>query len=424
MRSVSGVRGVVMLSIALAVSEVQAGRVRACRDLCHDAVTRCADEASVAAGCTAGSSCPGLRHRMTRTCRRLFEGACRRAPEVPLACGAADVTSTTSTPTTSTSTTSAVLGTTTTTIPTPGDPLCALGERSLSEFEASWTARLSVDGRGFMVFRDGARHVLALSAGIQMAADGRVLDLQGLPLQGYELDEQWRPSAALTDVDLSKVGSGVRATSRVTLALRLDPAAAVLSPFALEWGWEQVGTFSLGFRVWDGLGVARELGIVVAHVGPHRWRFSTFVTGPDLAGILLDQRTVEFDQSGSPFATNLLVDIPSIPWAGAPSSAITLNLGPVREESGDVIQYIDDDGYGASPISDLRIMPDGTVYAFLLDGRVEAPYRVGLAIVPAPARLDECGPGYLLETALSGSAQVAAPGVLGTGGVEMTGRLW
>lgn len=360
---------------------------------------------------------------MTRTCRRLFERACRRAPEVPLTCGAADVTSTTSTPTTSTSTTNAV--STTTTIPTPRDPLCELGERSLSDFEASWTAHLAVDGRGFMVFRDGARHALALSAGIQLAADGRVLDLQGLPLQGYALDEHWRQSAALTDVDLSKVGSGVRATSRVTLALRVDPAAAMVSPFDVErWGWEQIGTFSVGFRVWDGLGVAREVGIMVAHIGLHRWQFSTYVTGPDLAGILLDQRTVAFDQSGGPITTNLLIDLPSIPWNGAPSSAITVDLGRVREEAGDPIQYVYDDGYGASPIGDLRIMPNGTVFASLLDGRVEEPYRVALAIVPAPARLDECGPGYLLETALSGPAQVAAPGVLGTGGVEMTGRLW
>ncbi|HTM08450.1 MAG TPA: flagellar hook protein FlgE [Verrucomicrobiae bacterium] len=301
---------------------------------------------------------------------------------------------------------------------------------------------LAIQGGGLFVLKDAAGASFYSRAGqFSLDKDGVLVNVEGLKVQGFELDSSGNPVSGLTDIVIdSKRLSPPVLTSTIDLALNLDatstvPATALpadaAATQALPSAWFAGSNFSTVATVYDSLGSAHDLTLVFRKTATaNQWSYRVLAdasevtggTAGDLMQVNAAGGLIAFNPDGSlnTGAPTNITAIGPIAWNdGASSQTIaagSINLtGTTQFSLASAVSQISQNGSPSGAVSSISIDTNGVVTGFFSSGLVEPLYRIALADFASPEGLTHLGKTLFQQSADSGAPIFGNPGDGGLG---------
>ncbi|MEW6271528.1 MAG: flagellar hook protein FlgE [Thermodesulfobacteriota bacterium] len=295
---------------------------------------------------------------------------------------------------------------------------------------------LAIEGNGFFIVRDGDGNLYTRAGNFRLSADGVLVTQQGLPLQGFEVDDLNQPVGALTDVAFDGATSQPEATTAVAVKNNLDAGATLIAGGFDATDWETASATSnvtTTTKVYDSLGVSHDVTLFFTRTGANAWDVNVGVDAGETGGTpgelaILGTVALTFNPDGSlagPDPTDVTVT-----FSGADAQTIsfdfgTPNTGPTPGEGLDgVTQFgsastvsAEANGFAAGQIEAIVVSADGLLTGVFDNGQSRALYRLALADFAAPDGLTALGSGLYRESIDSGAATVSTPGAGGLGSI-------
>ncbi|MBI2893700.1 MAG: flagellar hook protein FlgE [Deltaproteobacteria bacterium] len=266
-------------------------------------------------------------------------------------------------------------------------------------------------------------------------AEGRLVNPNGLRLQGYTANAQGVLSGKLGDLYVDGGTVPAQASTAVDLAANLDSNAQVP---ALPWDPLDPGgtsNFSTGVTVYDSLGNPHEVTVYFRKTAANAWDWHAMVDGGELTGGVAGVPT-EGASGSLTFTTNGELDTETVGAAawnfvGATAgqtidfdfgTSITTDGGTgldatTQFASASTTTGLSQDGYAAGTVSGIAIAGDGTVSGVFTNGQRRTLGQVAIADFANVQGLDRVGQGLWTETQESGEALIGAPESGGRGSI-------
>ncbi len=295
---------------------------------------------------------------------------------------------------------------------------------------------MAVEGRGFFVLRDGNGVVYSRAGDFKRNEDSQLVNSSGLVVQGYALDDNGNAVGGLTDIDFSTTGSQPTATTALELTSNLSADAAVVAGGFDGTDFDSAyasSSFTTTVRAFDTLGRAQTMTLFFTKTGANSWDVNVGVDAAATGGTpgeldILGTVALTFNGTGAltaPVPTDITLTFDGAEAQtilldfGTPSAAVGdgLGLDGVVQTGGATTLTIDQNGFPAGQLKDLRVDAQGVVTGVFDNGQSRALYRVALAGFPAPDGLENVGGGVYRETLSSGAATVGGAGDGGLGKV-------
>jgi flagellar hook protein FlgE len=293
-----------------------------------------------------------------------------------------------------------------------------ISKQGAVEYSTSSTD-LAISGKGFFLVEDGSGRAMLTRAGAFVPnGQGELVNAAGMKLLGYPANgigdaavingtaglEPVRLGAATLQAAPSRVGSLV-----VNLPSDAAAVTAVDLPSANSATVEYTAKASI--VAYDSLGDEVLLDIYMSKVADHEWEFAVFnradaaaVGGFPYAAAPLATDTVSFD----PATGRLLGMSPtSIALAVPGGEILTIDIAETSQFATDYsVIAVAVDGNAAAPVDRIEFASDGTLYAIYQNGSRIPSYRIPLANVASPDRLNpESGTVYSVS-AESGDLEI------------------
>ncbi len=302
---------------------------------------------------------------------------------------------------------------------------------------------LAVSGGGFFAVRgnvggiDGQFYTRA--GQFHMDTTGRLVNPDGLALQGYAADPTGQLGSTISDLVVDSGTLQPFASTAADIAANLDsnevvPAAwDALNP-------DGTSNFSTAMTVYDSLGNSHEITVYFRKSAANAWEWHAMVDGGELTGGTPGVPT-EGAAGTLTFTTDGALDTEA---AGASSwdfigatagQAIAFDFGTSITTDGGLgtdgtTQYaspssttaLAQDGYGAGQVQGIAIGQDGTVTGVYSNGQQRTIGQVVLAEFANDVGLERLGQGLWRESQDSGAALIGAAGS-GARGAVVQGAL-
>ena len=298
---------------------------------------------------------------------------------------------------------------------------------------------LAIQGEGFFVVEGnlaGAESRYYTRAGqFHVDNEGRIVNTEGMRLQGYTADAAGVMGAAIGDLIVNQGTVPASPTTAIAMAVNLDANDEVPPlPFDVT---DPGGTsnFSNNVTVYDSLGNAHELTVYYNKTGVNTWDWHALIDGGELTGGA-PGTPVEGASGTLTFTTEGELDTETTAggtWDflnATPAQAITFDFGTSITTDGGLgldgtTQYaspeatvaIEQDGFAAGGIAGISIAQDGTVIGIFSNGQERELGQVVTADFANVHGLERTGEGLWIQTLESGEALIGPADTAGRGGI-------
>lgn len=323
---------------------------------------------------------------------------------------------------------------------------------------------MAVDGNGFFIMKDAQGGTFYTRAGqFRLDSENRVVNPNGLFLQGYQADEDGQITGEIDNIALPTTTASPNKTTAMTVSVNLR-ADATTSTFSLS---DPTGTsdFSTSLTVYDSLGESHLLTTYYTRTASNTWTYnvvgdSSEVTSGVAAGtyhtnninstlgiVLMAKGTLTFTTSGALDTESVVTTYDTgtaAGTAGATAGAwkmsftgaasrqdVAFDFGTsITTDSGttgldgttqfgapSALVNQTQDGYGAGTLQAFLVDSKGTISGRFSNGQIRTLAQVTLARFPDPVGLIRSGKNLFAETADSGQPLKAAPDSAGLGKV-------
>ncbi len=323
---------------------------------------------------------------------------------------------------------------------------------------------MAVDGNGFFMLKDSQGGTFYSRAGqFRLDNENRVVNPNGLFLQGYQADENGQITGSIDTIALPTTTAAPNPTASVDLSANLQ-ATADTSTFDLT---DPTGTsnFSTSLSVYDSLGQSHLLTTYFTRNSSNTWEYNVVGNEEDVtAGVAsgtyhtdninstlglvrMASGTLTFTTSGALDTESEVTSyddgtsggsvgsdpgLASFSFTGAAAAQeVTFDFGTsLTTDSGQsgldgTTQFgaasslvnQTQDGYGAGSLQAFLVDSKGVVSGRFSNGQIRALAQVVLAKFPDPVGLIRTGKNLYSETADSGQPLNAAPDSAGLGKV-------
>lgn len=298
-------------------------------------------------------------------------------------------------------------------------------------FESSSSVTdIAIDGSGFFVLEDtdGSRFYTR-SGQFLINKDGKLVNSDGLVVQGNTVDSSFNLTSNLGDMVISQSPVSPTATADVGLVMNLNANSTVGAAFDAT---NPTGTsnFSAGVTVYDTLGNSHLITVYFRKDAANEWEWYSIVDDGELTGgtpgvnTIAGSGTLSFNSSGALTSGDTTA---SFAWLGAASANITFDFGTGTAASGTgldgVTQFgsdssitnISQDGFASGSLKSIEIAGDGTITGNYTNGTTQTIGQIVLATFPNQEGLSRAGSNNYIETLDSGTPTIAAAQTAGKG---------
>ncbi len=298
------------------------------------------------------------------------------------------------------------------------------------------TLDLAVDGQGFFRLSDSGATVYSRNGSFGLDREGYVVNKVGQRLTGYQADAAGTVGDTLGDLQLSTAQVDPKGTSRASLGLNLDSAAAGIDATALPFNPVDPNTYqhSTSLNIHDSQGTPHLLGLYFARDATESSRWNVYATldGDTTAVSGLAPASVSFDASGKPTGTTelelSLADLPgsTAVFPGDATAVPPVTAGSVRLDFSEITQFgsafathaLGQDGYTTGTLAGVSVGEDGVISGSYTNGQTRALGQVALVSFRNPQGLRAVGDTAWAENHASGQPVVGEPGTSSLGGVR------
>jgi flagellar hook protein FlgE len=303
---------------------------------------------------------------------------------------------------------------------------------------------LALSGDGFFVVngsvngvtgnyytRDGQTH---------LSNTGTLVNSDGLPLQGYQVQPDGTLSSKVSSVQLSTAALPPKATDSLSITANLNANA---TPPTNTWDPQNpssTSNFSTTLNVFDSLGNSHAVDVYFTNTGANSWDYHVVAAGSEVSGGTagtnqeIGTGSLTFSSDGA--LQTETVSLPAtVTFNGATQQTMNLNLGTPITPNGSgaagtgldgITQFgaassvsaQSQSGYGAGSLSGVQISADGTVSGTYSNGQTIAVGQLAIAKFPSNNGLAPTGNNLFEATAASGDAALAAAGTGGRGTIS------
>ncbi len=268
---------------------------------------------------------------------------------------------------------------------------------------------LAINGGGFFIVSgNGGENFLTRAGSFVPDKNGNLVNTAGFTLMGYEYKAGVDPTVVvngfdgLVPVQLKDEGLVAAGSTKGTMEANLPSGAAVN---------DQSKTSMV---VYDSQGNTRILDFTYTKTGPNAWGLSVV---DRTSGTTVGTQTMTFDAAGKRIgavpATLTTSAINNLPGTGANLGAITIDTSKTTQLGGDFSSTGGGiDGSKPSKMSGFEIDKEGIVYVKYGDGNLIPKFRIALATVQSPDKLQPQSGNVYSQGADSG---VIVTGFAGSG---------
>jgi flagellar hook protein FlgE len=268
---------------------------------------------------------------------------------------------------------------------------------------------LAINGGGFFIVSgNGGENFLTRAGSFVPDKNGNLVNTAGFTLMGYEYKAGVDPTVVvngfdgLVPVQLKDEGLVAAGSTKGTMEANLPSGAAV---------GEQSKTSMV---VYDSQGNTRILDFTYTKTGPNAWGLNVV---DRTSGTTVGTQTMTFDAAGKRIgavpATLTTTAINNLPGTGANLGAITIDTTKTTQLGGDFSSTGGGiDGSKPSKMSGFEIDKEGVVYVKYGDGNLIPKFRIALATVQSPDKLQPQSGNVYSQGADSG---VIVTGFAGSG---------
>ena len=309
---------------------------------------------------------------------------------------------------------------------------------------------LAIEGNGFFVIGTGDGNVFTRAGNFSLDNNGKLVTFQGLPVQGFALNDLGTAAGAPGDITVTGASSQPLATTAIALKsnLRADSPlinGGVFDQTSFDTAYA-TSNFTTSIKVFDSLGDQHTVNLFFTRTGDNAWSYNVGVDQGEISGgtpgnlEIIGSGTLTFNPDGS---LNAATDpaTASVTFGAANAQVITLSFGtpnpdPVAnpgEGIDGITQYAgpsavgfqSQNGFGAGQLLSLEFSEGGIVTGIFDNGQTRPLFQLALANFIAPDGLTPLGNGMFRESVDSGSPAIGTPqsGGLGTivaGAVELS----
>lgn len=245
---------------------------------------------------------------------------------------------------------------------------------------------LAINGRGFFIVQgtDGVEY-LTRAGSFQQLSDGSLVNAAGFKLMGYPYQDGVDPTIVINGFEgLSEINlqaSGMSATPSTAGYITANLPANETAPYSIPTSLIAV----------DSQGNSRKLDFTYTKTGDNAWSVTASYTNPDTAvtTTLLAPTAITFDADGqiltpSPnqlATTGLTINGADLGVLDIDISGLT-QLGKPFSSTGDI------NGSGASSVIGYEISEDGVVSLKFESGDLVPKFRIAMADVQSPDKLN------------------------------------
>lgn len=276
---------------------------------------------------------------------------------------------------------------------------------------------LAVQGNGFFVVQDASGSPYLTRAGSFVPdGQGRLINAAGYQLMGYSYANGVPAATAngfdgLVPVQISSSELTALPTKNATFTANLQSDAAVSAgPLPSTNAAGATYTSKSSMVMYDNLGAKKIVDIYYTKTGANTWDVAVYdqskaapgTSFPYAAGGLLTNSTMTFDGT-----TGKLTSAGSLSFTVPNGAPVTLDISKMTQlASPYTVTKAVADGNGPSTIERVEIDTDGTMYAQYADGSMKPLFKIPLADVASPDRLNSLSGNVFRESADSGPVQI------------------
>ncbi len=304
---------------------------------------------------------------------------------------------------------------------------------------------LAIEGNGFFVVGAGTGNAYTRAGNFRLDNDGKLVTFQGLPVQGFALNNADKPVGAPQDIQVTGASSQPRATTLLTVKANLQADAPTIaggfdgSSFDTAFA---TSNFTTSMNVFDSLGARHTLNFFFTkdeNTG-NVWHYAVGVDASELEPpgnpgdlSVITSGDLTFNTDGSLQAQNPDPGTATVNFTGAASQDIVLGFGtPNPDPVANPGQGIDgitqfagpsavslqqQNGFGAGQLLNLEFSESGVVTGIFDNGQSRPLFQLALANFTAPDALTPLGNGLYRESVESGSPAIGTPQSGGLGNI-------
>lgn len=296
---------------------------------------------------------------------------------------------------------------------------------------------VAINGSGFFVLSNNGALTYTRNGQFQLDKNNNIVSNGGLPLQGYQVDQNGTVTGALGNLTVSTATQAPQMTGKdgtlaagsgAKIGVNLDsratpPTTATFSPTD-----PTSYTKSTSFQVYDSLGNAHTLALYfVATSTAGTWDLHATVDGTAETYATLSATQLAFDTSGkltTAMPLNISIDLAGVGLALTPpvtngaTTPLAFNLdftGSTQYGSPFGVNAITQDGYAAGELAGFNIGKDGILQGRYTNGQTKTLGQLALANFANPQGLQQLGDNQWAESPNSGAALIGTPGSAGLG---------
>ncbi len=297
---------------------------------------------------------------------------------------------------------------------------------------------LAITGDGFFITRGNlqgnAGSYYTRNGQFNLDNQGRLVNGQGLVVQGYQADAMGNISGTLGDVIVaSNATSEPRATTQATVAANLNATAPAVPAFDPA-NPGTTSNFSTSMRVYDSLGAEHTVDVYFRQSSPGNWEWRALADGDEVVGgtpggaTEIASGTLTFDTSGALTAQTTAAS--SVDFIGAaPGQTITWNFGDDIASGGtgragstqyaapSAMSNIQQDGFTAGSLAGINVTSDGRIMGAFSNGDQRVLGQVAVARFRNNNGLARSGSSMFAATVDSGQPLIGTAGSGGNGSI-------
>lgn len=298
---------------------------------------------------------------------------------------------------------------------------------------------LALDGDGFFIANEAGANYYTRAGQFSLDNNGRVVNPNGLVLQGYLADAAGNITGAIGDLQITTTQSPANMTARADIAVNIDANAVVpAAAFTLDGNGDGTANdpanynFTSSFQVYDSQGGSHQITLYYVKTAANTWDVHNVYEDPAAPGTLLDAgtQTLTFNTDGSLIDDNSAVAV-NFNFGAAVTSPqpIVMNYGTGTAEGGTgfdgtsqfksafAVLTVTQDGYPAGSLRNVNISDSGVITGVFSNGQSRAIGQVAVARFTAPTALEKMGRNLYASTFDSGQPIIGQPSTSGLGRV-------
>jgi len=300
---------------------------------------------------------------------------------------------------------------------------------------------LAIDGDGLFILSDGANKYYTRDGEFSLDKNGKVVNLNGLKLQGYQTDSTGAVSGTLGDITFVNDQSLGKETGTASIGVNLDSTEkAQTKAFTLDGNGDGTNNDPANYnnsttiKVYDSQGGAHDVTLYFCKTADNAWQVNYVYKDPTDSsklvsagtqnlsfgkdGALIDDNSgtaIDFD-FGSSVKTPQSISFDFGTGTGETPAGTGLD-GTTQFATSFSVNKVSQDGNGAGTVSNISISEDGLITANFSNGTTKTVGQVALAGFMDPSSLEKLGKNLYAETNDSGQAIVGTPDKSGLGRV-------